>query len=148
MIAPRRAAAIISAACLVLIASVAARGTAAVNDGAIQSEGYPATLSAYGFFTDLKARTPAPRVLPYALNTPLFSDYSIKQRYLYVPAGTSAAYRPAEVLDFPVGSALIKTFGYGAGAAFRPIETRLLPAAPKDGWRSPMSGTPTIATPY
>jgi uncharacterized repeat protein (TIGR03806 family) len=105
---------------------VIAQPTPGVRDAVILTDGYPATLSAYGFFTDLKARNPAARVTGYTLNTPLFSDYASKQRYIYVPAGQAARYDATAVLDFPVGSALIKTFGYGTGAAFRPIETRLL----------------------
>ena len=105
---------------------VIAQPAPGVTDTVILTDGFPATLSAYGFFADLKTRTPAARVTPYALNTPLFSDYSIKQRYVYVPAGRPAAYNATAVLDLPVGSALIKTFGYGAGAAFKPIETRVL----------------------
>ena len=99
---------------------------AGVDDSAITADGYPATLSAYGFFTDLPARTPAMRVTPYTLNTPLFSDYAEKQRYLYLPAGSHAGYQPDRVLDLPVGAALIKTFGYQQNGAFRPLETRLL----------------------
>lgn len=103
-----------------------AQPPAAVNDAAILAAGYPAALSDYRFFTDLKTRTPATRLFGYELNTPLFSDYTVKQRYLYVPAGKTAAYDPATVLQLPVGSAIVKTFGYGAGAAFRPLETRVL----------------------
>ena len=103
-----------------------AQHPAGVNDAAIVQDGYPALLSDYRFFTDLKGRTPAPRLFGYTLNTPLFSDYAEKQRYLYVPAGKSAAYDPVAPLALPVGSAIIKTFGYGAGSAFRPLETRVL----------------------
>ena len=99
---------------------------ASVNDAAITANGYPATLSAYGFFTDMKARTPAARMTAYTLNTPLFSDYSEKQRYLYLPAGTQATYDLAAPLTLPVGAALIKTFGYQQNGAFKPLETRLL----------------------
>lgn len=107
-----------------------AQRPAAVNDAAISADGYPVVLSDYRFFTDLKARTPAARVFGYTLNTPLFSDYAEKQRYLYVPAGQAASYDPAAVLKLPVGSAIVKTFGYGpengSAAAFRPLETRVL----------------------
>jgi uncharacterized repeat protein (TIGR03806 family) len=99
---------------------------APVNDAVIAADSYPAALSAYGFFTDLRTRTPAQRVTPYTLNTPLFSDYADKQRYLYLPAGTRAKYDATATLNLPVGAALIKTFGYGSGAAFKPLETRLL----------------------
>lgn len=103
-----------------------AQRPAGVNDAAITADGYPAALSAYRFFTDLKTRTPAARLFRYTLNTPLFSDYTEKERYLYVPAGQTARYDPAAVLALPVGGAIIKTFGYGEGAAFRPLETRVL----------------------
>ena len=99
---------------------------AAVNDTAITADGYPATLSAFGFFTDLPARTPAARVTPYTLNTPLFSDYAEKQRYVYLPAGARAGYQPDVTLDLPVGAALIKTFGYQQNGAFHALETRVL----------------------
>lgn len=118
-----RYALVISAAALLTAALTRPAG---VNDSAITADGYPASLSAYGFFTDLPARTPAARVTPYTLNTPLFSDYAEKQRYLYLPTGTKASYSPDAALDLPVGAALIKTFGYGEGAAFRPLETRVL----------------------
>ncbi|MES2441776.1 MAG: SO2930 family diheme c-type cytochrome [Pseudomonadota bacterium] len=114
------------AAALILFGSVLLGRPAAVNDAAVTGEGYPAHLSDYGFFADLKMRTPAPRVVAYGLNTPLFSDYAEKQRYLYVPAGTAARYDADKAFDFPLGSALIKTFGYQQDGAFRPLETRLL----------------------
>ena len=111
------------AALTLLVAATAPRG---VNDAAITADGYPAALSDYGLFADLPHRTPAARVTPYHLNTPLFSDYAEKERYLYVPAGAKAGYDPDKVIDLPVGSALVKTFGYQQNGAFRPLETRLL----------------------
>jgi uncharacterized repeat protein (TIGR03806 family) len=113
-------------ALLLLGASLAARAPAGVNDAAITGEGYPAHLSDYRFFTDLQARAPAPRVIGYDLETPLFSDYAEKQRFIYVPAGAKARYDPESAFDFPIGSALIKTFGYAREGRFRPLETRLL----------------------
>jgi uncharacterized repeat protein (TIGR03806 family) len=97
-----------------------------VNDAAITGEGWPAHLSDYGFFADLKARTPAQRLVAYDLETPLFSDYAEKERYLYLPEGTQAKYDADKVLDLPVGAALIKTFGYRVNGVFKPLETRVL----------------------
>jgi uncharacterized repeat protein (TIGR03806 family) len=111
---------------LLLLGSVLLARPGEVRDAAITADGYPAHLSDYGFFADLKARTPAARVTPYHLNTPLFSDYAEKQRYLYVPARVEVKYDADKAFDFPVGSALIKTFGYEQNGAFRPLETRLL----------------------
>ena len=89
------------------------------------------TLAAYHLFTDEGARLPNAGVTPYALNTPLFSDYAQKQRFLYLPPGAHAAYRARGVLALPVGATLIKTFAYPAdfrrpGEAVRAVETRLL----------------------
>ena len=89
------------------------------------------TLSAYRLFTDAQARQPNEGVTPYALNTPLFSDYAAKSRYLYLPPGAKARYRPEGALDLPVGAVLIKTFAYPADLRrpdekVRVLETRLL----------------------
>ena len=116
----------LATACLGLASFAAAQNARGVDDSAIISDALPQKLSAYGFFSDPPARTPAARVTPYTLNTPLFSDYAEKQRYLYLPAGTRATYDPDKVLDLPVGAALIKTFGYQQAGALKPLETRLL----------------------
>ncbi len=114
-----------AAAVMVLCAALAGR-SGGVNDAAITGDALPATLSEYGFFTDLVREIPAPRVSAYALETPLFSDYTDKHRYLYLPAGQQARYQDEAAFDFPVGTALIKTFGYPEGGKFKPLETRLL----------------------
>lgn len=118
--------ALLGLAAVTFAAAAAQQRLAQVNDAAITGEGYPAKLSDYGFFTDLVKRTPAARVVGYDLETALFSDYAAKQRFIYVPPGTTAKYDAAKAFDFPVGTALIKSFGYGEGAAFKPLETRLL----------------------
>lgn len=98
----------------------------AVRDAAITGEDYPAKLSDYGFFTDLKARAPHQRLIGYDLETALFSDYAEKERYIYLPSATRATYQPDAVFDLPVGAALIKSFGYRRDGQFQPLETRLL----------------------
>lgn len=95
-------------------------------------------LADYRLFTDARGRAPNARLTPYALNTPLFSDYAEKFRFLYLPPGTKAGYRPDGAFDFPVGAALVKTFAYPAdfrrpGENVRYLETRLLIRKPS-GW--------------
>lgn len=60
-------------------------------------------------------------VLPYDLNTPLFTDHAQKLRTVWMPAGTAAAYSERDSFDFPVGTILTKTFYYprGDGASVR-----------------------------
>lgn len=96
------------------------------------------TLSAYHLFVGGDARTPAPGLVPYSLNTPLFTDYALKSRWLYLPPGTQLRYAGAGLPEFPVGSVLVKTFSYPADlrrptVGVHPVETRLLIRKP-DGW--------------
>src|SRR5439155_9066023 len=99
----------------------------------------PEKLSAYGLFLgDGATQEPAAGVLPYDLNTPLFSDYALKYRFVALPPGASASYHASDVFAFPVGTILIKTFAYpndGRDLALgrRLIETRLL-IHRSEGW--------------
>ena len=52
------------------------------------------------------------RVVPYELNTPLFSDYALKLRTVWMPPETTATYRSDREFDFPVGTIISKTFHY------------------------------------
>ncbi|MBS0580902.1 MAG: hypothetical protein JSR36_16720 [Proteobacteria bacterium] len=65
------------------------------------------------------------RVVPYDLNTPLFSDYAHKLRTVWMPQGTSARYDGSHAFDFPVGTVLTKTFYYprAAGGAAQVMRT-------------------------
>jgi hypothetical protein len=50
-------------------------------------------LSEYGFYKGTLANLePADDVIPYALNTPLFSNYAEKLRFIKLPAGSKAIY--------------------------------------------------------
>jgi uncharacterized repeat protein (TIGR03806 family) len=90
-----------------------------VDDALIAGDTLPPKLSDFRFFRDGK---PNARVHPYTLNTPLFSDYAHKARFIYVPPGKTAHATGDGLIDFPIGSALIKTFGYPG----RTLETRVL----------------------
>lgn len=126
------------------------------GDGQVHTfveEPFPEQLSAWGLFKGTGwTLEPSAGVQPYALNTPLFSDYAEKYRTLWVPPGQAATYREAEVFDFPVGTILSKTFMYpvagsvpaakaaqravgNADKRYRLLETRILVRA-KQGWVS------------
>jgi uncharacterized repeat protein (TIGR03806 family) len=97
-----------------------------VSDAAVTSTPNPSTLSDFGFF-DGSAAKPSDRLIPYELRTPLFSDYATKQRFMYLPAGASVTADKDGRLIFPVGTALIKSFGYAAASGgLDIIETRVL----------------------
>lgn len=93
-------------------------------------------LSEYNFFTGkLADMTPGKNVTPYQLNTPLFSDYAEKARFIYLPEGETVPYNADSVLAFPKGTVLIKTFYYPQPTGRRLMETRLL-LHENDGWKA------------
>lgn len=106
--------------------------TEEVSLGVTQSEDYPKLLSEWKFFEgDLKKLNPAPNVNFYDINSPLFSDYALKARFVYLPEDSSMFYHESEVFDFPDGAVLIKNFLYPEdfkkpGEKRRILETRLL----------------------
>ncbi len=96
------------------------------------------TLAEWSFFTDPVAQTPAEGVVPYTVISPLFSDYTVKYRFLYVPPGQKITYADTDRWTLPVGAVLIKTFTYPVDArnpalGRRLLETRLL-VHEADGW--------------
>jgi len=98
-------------------------------------------LSAYGFFTGpLADLSPADKVITYILNTPLFSNYAEKLRFIKLPEGEKALFNDSIVFDFPTGTVLIKNFYFFQD--FRKpekgrkiIETRLL-VHQETGWEA------------
>ncbi|HEY4057098.1 MAG TPA: SO2930 family diheme c-type cytochrome [Kofleriaceae bacterium] len=107
------------------------------------SQPMPKQLSAFGFEkwdADTGKPTFNDAVVPYDINTPLFSDYAVKYRAIYVPPGASAAFAADGPLAFPVGSVLIKNFVFPADLRApttnaKIIETRLL-VHYTDGWQA------------
>lgn len=69
--------------------------------------------------------------VPYSLNTPLFSDYTTKDRSILLPPGEALQWRDKDSLVAPVGTIVIKTFSYlddrrDPAGPRRTLETRLL----------------------
>lgn len=97
-------------------------------------------LSEYNFFEmPLANLKPAAHVFPYEMNTPLFTDYALKKRFVFIPDGKTITFQEKEVLDFPVGAVLIKNFYYDetqlTDQKKRIIETRLL-IHEESGWKA------------
>ncbi|HEY5806811.1 MAG TPA: SO2930 family diheme c-type cytochrome [Povalibacter sp.] len=65
-------------------------------------------------------------LMPYDLNSALFSDYAHKQRAIYVPRGTSIRYG-IDDFEFPPGTVIVKTFYYprAAGTPGRAVSKTL-----------------------
>lgn len=110
-------------------------------DKAKPQQKYKYNLSEYGFFEgNIADQIPVNGVVPYELNTPLFSDYAEKLRFVQLPDGSQAQYNDTAVLSFPVGTTIIKTFYYSKDKR-KPekgrtlLETRLLIHEEK-GWKA------------
>ena len=89
------------------------------------------TLSEYGFFDgNIANLVPNNGVLEYSLINKLFSDYSVKKRFIWMPEGVTATYDADDkLLVFPVGTIMIKNFFYDnvlPQNTRRILETRLL----------------------
>ncbi len=109
------------AACVCLVLALVAR-----SGGAQTVEANPPLLSAFGFFNG-GAHKPAEGLIAYSLGTPLFSDYAEKQRFISLPKGGAVSVDRNGRIAFPVGTTLIKNFGYpDAAGQMKVIETRLL----------------------
>ncbi len=96
-----------------------------------------ATLSEYNFYEGNMANlNPVYGVLPYELITPLFTDYAIKKRFIWMPTGTSSSYvSDGAIFDFPVGTIMIKNFYYDnvlPENQTKILETRLLIKMPTE----------------
>jgi len=89
-------------------------------------------LSEYGLFQGPMADLePAEGVVPFELNSSLFSDYAWKSRIIKLPEGQQVKYDEGNTFQFPVGTIIAKTFYFPTDfndpeKGRRLIETRLL----------------------
>jgi len=79
-------------------------------------------------------------VVPYDLNMPLFSDYALKERAIWIPPGTTIGFTASGILDFPEGTIIAKSFLFPEDyrtpdANLRLIETRLMVRG-SNGWNA------------
>jgi uncharacterized repeat protein (TIGR03806 family) len=79
-------------------------------------------------------------VIDYEVISPLYSDYTHKRRFVWIPDGTQVSYDDETEWGLPVGAILVKTFSYLTDArdpalGERLLETRLLVNEPA-GWEA------------
>ena len=75
----------------------------------------PNRLSQTGIFSDLNSLTPNPGVIPYDVNSPLWSDGAQKRRWIVLPPNHSRnsgkiVYDPKGHWEYPVGTVFVKHF--------------------------------------
>lgn len=120
----RRAFAALAAA-LLCASGGAALSLPGLDQQVIDSDAMPPKLSAFGLFRRNDPKVPSTGV-GYTLRAPLFSDYTDKHRFISIPAGKKAKVLADGTIDFPVGTVLVKSFGWHDVNDGRPAETRLL----------------------
>lgn len=121
------------------VLKVCAKKTPGVNWAAIEYD--CAKLSDYNLFENQADATKKPTSpgFKYLLNNELFTDYSEKDRFIFLPPNTSMKYTDSGVLDFPTGTIITKTFSlflqHPKSSEPVAIETRLL-VKRKTGWET------------
>lgn len=90
----------------------------------------PERLSKTGAFAELATLKVADGLLPYAVNSPLWSDGALKQRWMALPTNTTIHFTAKGEWTFPPGTVFVKNFELAVDDAhpklLRRIETRLL----------------------
>ena len=89
----------------------------------------PATLSQTGLFANLISLTPAAGVIPYTVNSPLWSDGAAKQRWIALPPGGAVTFAANGEWQWPANTVFVKHFALGT----RRLETRVLAYSPNGG---------------
>ena len=107
-------------------------------DAARPPQDFPRKLSETGLFASTVEHHVAAGLIPYSVNSPLWSDNAHKERFIAVPGLARIEYQPVNAWKFPEGSVLMKTFSLdlerGNPASRRRLETRILHLE-QDLWR-------------
>lgn len=97
---------------------------------ALAAGSFPQLLSQTGCVQAADATKPASGMIPYSVQSPLWSDGADKQRYFAIPDGMTIAVDGERDWDLPIGSVAMKTFSVGGAR----IETRLFMRHDDGNW--------------
>lgn len=111
--------------------------TLEVNDQPSSQQTFPKTLAESGLFANVAKHQMQPGVIPYSVNSPLWSDGAQKKRFFAVPHDAGEAGAPPKISaggnrgwSFPEQTVLVKSFSVdlveGDSKSRRWIETRFL----------------------
>lgn len=91
---------------------------------------FPRRLSETGLFVSTANHTPEAALIPYSVNSPLWSDGAEKERFIALPGMSQIEFTAEGAWKFPEGAVLVKTFSLNAGEGEaevqKRIETRLM----------------------
>jgi uncharacterized repeat protein (TIGR03806 family) len=90
----------------------------------------PKLLSQTGAFADLAGLQPANFLIPYSVNSPLWSDGAVKSRWMALPSNSKINFSARGEWNFPAGTVFVKNFSLPVDDTnpkiLRRLETRLL----------------------
>jgi uncharacterized repeat protein (TIGR03806 family) len=95
-----------------------------------QPDHFPQLLTDTGCVDPMDPTKPASGLIPYDVNSPLWSDAAEKERYFAIPDGSAITINADQDWDLPIGSVAMKTFSVGG----KRIETRLFMRHDDGGW--------------
>ncbi len=75
-----------------------------------QSNTFPRMLSETGIYDSIADNQIHPGLIPYQVNSPLWSDGAVKERFIGIPGNQTIEFKTANSWDFPDGTVLVKTF--------------------------------------
>lgn len=101
-----------------------------VSSGPKPVDTFPDKLSKTGCTDPGDAKKPASGLVPYGVNSALWSDGALKDRYIALPDGKTITVKPDGDFDFPTGTVLVKHFSI----ANKLVETRLFIRHDDGGW--------------
>lgn len=92
-----------------------------------QPSGLPTTLSGTGLFSNTGALTPRAGLVPFTVNSPLWSDGSSKKRWIALPGTSKIVHDDDSEWSFPAGTVFVKHFDLTVSPGVtRRLETRVL----------------------
>ncbi|HET6345784.1 MAG TPA: hypothetical protein VFH51_12685 [Myxococcota bacterium] len=94
------------------------------------STAFPTLLSQTGCFKAGNMQEPASGLIPYEVNSPLWSDGASKRRWIALPDGAVLSRRGVDGLTVPPGTVLLKEFTVGSSL----LETRMLTRRTDGQW--------------
>jgi uncharacterized repeat protein (TIGR03806 family) len=101
-----------------------------VPSGSHPPDTFPKLLSQTGCVDPADPTRPAAGLIPYRVNSPLWSDGADKERYLAIPDGKTISITADQDFDLPIGSVAMKIFSVGG----KRVETRLFMRHDDGGW--------------
>ncbi|NOS70255.1 MAG: hypothetical protein HOP33_10025 [Verrucomicrobia bacterium] len=98
----------------------------------------PALLSQTGAFTNLATLSPSAALIPFDVNSPLWSDHAAKARWMAVPTNSTITFSSNGNWVFPIGTVMVKQFDLPVNdtnpAAFKRLETRFMVLSTNNSW--------------